>query len=101
MGAIALVNPNLQFFNNVAAGGGPLISGKVYTYITGTATPTPTYTNPDLAGGHENSNPIVLDGNGRCVMYLPATPGIKILVTTSADVTVYTQDLISQAVVVT
>ncbi len=98
MGAIGLVNPSLQFFTNA---GVPLVAGKVYTYITGTATPTPTYTNPDLDVSHANANPIILDGNGRCVMYLPATPGIKILVTTSADATVYTQDLISQAVVVT
>lgn len=49
-----------QLFND---NGDPLAGGKIYTYLAGTTTPTPTYTSASGAIAH--SNPIVLDGAGR------------------------------------
>lgn len=95
MAAIGLLSPNQQFFSNA---GVPLVGGKVYTYITGTSTPTPTYSDSDLSV--PNENPIILDGSGRATIYCPATPNLKLIVTNSADVTQWTQDAVAQAVVV-
>jgi len=49
-----------QLFNN---NGDPLAGGKIYSYLAGTNTSTPTYTT--IAGNIAHSNPIVLDGAGR------------------------------------
>lgn len=54
-----------QFF---AANGSPLSSGCIYTYITGTSTPLPTYT--DFTGTTQNPNPIILDGGGFAAIWL-------------------------------
>lgn len=92
MGAIAFLSPALQFLDNDAA---PLNGGKVYTYIAGTTTPQATYTDSDLSV--PNANPIILDSAGRCVIYVPDTTAIKVIVKDSDDVTLYTQDNISPA----
>jgi hypothetical protein len=45
---------------------GAVASGaKVYFYLTGTSTPTPTYFDDDLDPGHSNTNPVVYDSAGR------------------------------------
>jgi hypothetical protein len=49
-----------QFFTN---SGNVLTGGKLYTYLAGTTTPTPTYTTS--AGNVARTNPIVLDAAGR------------------------------------
>lgn len=49
------------------ADGNPLAGGQLYTYITGTITPQPTYTDPD--GDTPHTNPIELDSSG-----LPPSP---------------------------
>jgi hypothetical protein len=49
-----------QFFDN---NGVPLSGGLLYTYLAGTTTSTATYTTN--SGSIANSNPIVLDANGR------------------------------------
>jgi hypothetical protein len=49
------------------ADGNPLAGGLLYTYITGTITPQPTYTDPD--GDTPHTNPIELDSSG-----LPPSP---------------------------
>lgn len=48
-----------QFFGQ---NGSPLASGCIGTFITGTSTPLPTYT--DSTGTAQNTNPIILDGGG-------------------------------------
>lgn len=47
------------------ADGVPLAGGKLYTFVAGTSTPKPTFT--DITGTVQNPNPIVLDSSG----YLP------------------------------
>lgn len=47
--------------------------GCLYSYAAGTSTPQDTYSDADLAVGHKNTNPIVLDGSGRApAIYLSA-----------------------------
>lgn len=50
-----------------------LNGGLINTYLSGTSTPTPTYTDAGLSV--PNANPIVLDSAGRCVIYLDPTIG--------------------------
>ncbi len=67
---------------------------KLHTYVTGTpATPLPTYSDPDLAVGHENANPVVADAGGLFgPIYLTPGLGYKFLLTDADDVTIWTQD---------
>ena len=50
----------VQFFDN---SGNVLTGGKLYTYLAGTTTPTPTYTS--ATGTTFHSNPIIFDAAGR------------------------------------
>lgn len=68
--------------------GNPLASGKVYTYKAGTTTNKATYT--DSAGATPETNPVILDSNGRKQIY--ASGSYKFVIKTSADVTLYTLD---------
>jgi hypothetical protein len=55
-----LAGAGWQFFSNT---GQPLAGGLIYTYLAGTTTPAATYTT--ITGNIANTNPIVLDANGR------------------------------------
>jgi len=69
--ATVLLSPNAkQYFTD--DDGAPLAGGKVYTYAANTTTPQATYKN--RAGTVPNTNPIILDARGECVIYL--TPGV-------------------------
>lgn len=46
----------------------PLAGGKLFTYAAGTTTKLTTYTNS--TGGTPNTNPILLDANGQCDIWL-------------------------------
>jgi len=82
-------NCRQRFFD---AAGDPLSGGKVYTYYAGTTTPFPTYT--DSAEVSQNTNPIILDSEGYCDMWLSG--GVyKVILKTSLDVTLWTKDNIS------
>lgn len=72
------------------ADGEPLAGGKLYTYQSGTTTPQATYT--DQAGGTPNANPIVLDANGECSMWLNPDLTYKFVLKDSDDVTQWTVD---------
>lgn len=75
-----------RFFD---ADGNPLSGGKVYTYLAGTATPQSTFTDADE--GSENTNPIILDSEGYCDMWLSS--GIyKVILKDSSDVTIWERD---------
>lgn len=67
---------------------GALLAGaKLYFYQTGTSTPQDTYSSYTLAGGTENTNPVVADSNGVFpVIWLGRTTRYRVLLTTSADV---------------
>lgn len=69
--------------------GNPLVGGKVYTYITGTSTPTPVYQDADL--NTEWDNPIIIPADGVVVIYQAANT-IKAIIHDADDVLVRTID---------
>lgn len=82
-----------QFFSNT---GVPLSGGKLYTYAAGTTTPLETYTDVSLSVA--NPNPIILDAAGRTPSgFFLTAASYKFVLTTSADVAVWTADNIVSA----
>lgn len=79
--------PKQQFFNS---SGAPLVAGKVFTYAGGTTTPAPTFTSQSAVS--TNTNPIILDAQGRCEIWLQPTLAYKYVVTDANDVQQYTVD---------
>lgn len=79
----------------------PNAGGFIYVYEAGTSTPQATYNDSDLQPGNQNSQPIVLDVNGQCLMYLTPTPALKIDVQDSLGVSLpgYPVDDVSPAAV--
>lgn len=70
--------------------GAALAGGKVYTYAGGTSTPLSTYT--DYTGGTPNTNPVILDADGRANIFVEDGISYKVTLKTSADVEVWTVD---------
>lgn len=79
--------PKQQFFDS---SGNALVAGKIYTYAGGTTTPIPTYTSQSAISA--NTNPIILDAQGRCEIWLQPTVAYKYVVTDANDVVQYTVD---------
>lgn len=75
------------------AEGIPVAAGKLYSFIAGTDTPQPTYSDVDLAIA--NTNPIVLNAAGQSatLMYLGET-GYKFRLDTPDDVPLWTVDMV-------
>lgn len=74
--------------------GAPLAGGKLYTYAAGTTTDLATYT--DYTEASANTNPVILDANGECNLWLGAN-AYKMVLKNSADVTQWTVDNVNQA----
>jgi microcystin-dependent protein len=72
--------------------GKPLAGGKLYSYAAGTSTPLATYFNQDLATGHENTNPLILDASGRANVWIQDGVGYKFVLKDALDNTIWTQD---------
>ncbi len=85
--AIRLVNPNIQYLDG---NGDPYSGGKLYFYESGTSTPLDTYS--DSALSVANANPVVLDSAGRASAIFLKGQDYKVVLKTSADVTVWTED---------
>lgn len=98
MAAIGFNSAQVQLFDN---NGDPLVGGKVNVYIAGSSTRQDTYFDADLAVGHKNANPVILDSAGRAVIYFTPTPALKIVVTDTNNVGVWSQDGVSPAAVAT
>lgn len=79
-----------SFDQQCDASGDPMSGAKVYVYDVGTTTLKTVYS--DTALSVSVANPIVCDSAGRHDMRYIATGSYKIVVKTSADVTVYTRD---------
>jgi len=78
------------------ADGTPNAGGFVYFYEAGTSTPQDTFFDQDLAPGHENTNPIELEDDGRPpnrVFILPT--GYKVIVQDSSHAALYDYDDVS------
>jgi hypothetical protein len=88
-GVIATI-PKYQFS---ATDGTPLASGTLTTYLAGTTTLSNTY--QDLALTSANTNPIILDSRGECLLWLDDTKVYKFLLKNAAGVTQWTVDNVS------
>ena len=86
MAAIGLTLPLVTSLKLDSAIGAmvPNAGGFIFVYEAGTSTPQPTYTDSDLTV--PNTQPIELDINGQCTMYLTPTPALKIDVQDSNSV---------------
>ena len=69
----------------------PAVGYKVFSYSAGTSTPKATFTDAGL--GTPNANPTILDARGEASIRLDGS--YKIVLKTDADVTVYTEDNVS------
>jgi len=76
----------------VSTAGAPLSGGLLYTYLAGSTTPAPTYT--DSTGATPQANPIVLNTLGRASNPVWLTDGTayKFVLTTAAGVSQWTID---------
>jgi microcystin-dependent protein len=72
--------------------GFPLAGGKLYSYVAGTNTPQATYSDPDLAAGHQNTNPVILDAAGRANVFVQDGVGYKYVLTDALNNTIWTVD---------
>lgn len=80
-------SPNIQYAD---ANGVPYAGGKLFSYLAGTSTPTPTYTDAGLTVAH--TNPIILDAAGRAgATYLDAL-SYKFVLQDANSVTIWTID---------
>lgn len=73
--ATATLSPSPGFLGFVDINGEIVPGGLVYTYLAGTTTPATTYSDATISVPNENSNPVVIDADGRCVIYL--VPGMS------------------------
>lgn len=71
----------LQFF--VPGTNIPLVGGKLFTYIAGTATKQATWT--DYTQGVQNTNPIILDSSGIATVWLDPTLTYKFVLANAND----------------
>lgn len=90
--AYLFTDGKFQAFDN---SGAPLALGKVYTYAAGGLTPLDTYTTQ--AGGTTNANPVILDSSGRANIWL-GNSSYRIILKTSADVTIWDTDNIKLSI---
>lgn len=80
------------FFQAIDENGNPLSGAKLYFYITGTSTPKDTFPTSALTNP-ANANPVVADAAGRFgAIYLAQDVDYKVILKTSADVTIATRD---------
>lgn len=84
--------PQMQFLDN---NGDPLSGGHVHTYEAGTTTNQASYT--DSTGNTANANPVVLDSAGRADIWLDVALSYRLDVHDSADVVVYSVDVVTAA----
>ena len=69
-----------------------LVGGKIYIYYLGRTAQADTY--KDEAGTVLNSNPVLLDGNGRAPVFVNPIYSYTIVVTNSYSVELFSQDII-------
>ncbi len=82
--------PRMQFFDQ---NGDPLVGGRVYTYLSGTTTPT--FTKTTAIGDVNNTNPVILDARGEASIWLDEAIVYRFVLKTATDVTIWTGDGIS------
>jgi hypothetical protein len=81
-----LASPHYSF---VDSSGNPCAGCTVSTYLAGTTSPTPTYT--DSTGAVQNTNPIVLDASGSANIWV-GFASLKLVVQDTTGATIWTVD---------
>jgi hypothetical protein len=81
-----LVQPHWNFFDQ---SGSACAGCSLYSYLAGTTTPTPTYT--DATGATQNTNPIVLGTDGGAFVWV-GTPTIKLILKDASGTLIWTAD---------
>lgn len=84
-----LVQPMWHFVDET---GSPCVGCHLYSYLAGTSTPTPTYT--DSTGTVQNTNPVVLDVAGQAQIWVGSL-NIKLILKHADDSLIWTVDNIS------
>jgi len=92
MTAVIQTNPKTQFFKD---NGQIAANYKLYTYVTGTTTPSTTW--QDLNQSTANTNPITLDSRGECLIWLDPAVVYRFVLKTNSGATVWTVDNITGA----
>lgn len=69
--------------------GSPAAGALLYTYLSGTSTPSPVYNNADLAIGHAHTNPVEADADGVFPVIYLAALSYRFLVTNADGATIY------------
>jgi hypothetical protein len=87
-----LLQPHQHF---VDASGAPCSGCLLYSYVAGTTTPTPTYT--DAGGVSQNTNPIVLDVSGAANIWPNTGVSYKYVLKTALGATLWTVDMVGSA----
>lgn len=90
MGLARAYSPVLHFDD---INGRPLVGGKLYTYAAGTSTPATTYRDKD--GSEANTNPILLNERGECVVWLNDKRSYKFVLKDALDNTIWDADNVS------
>lgn len=69
--------------------GQPAAGAKLYTYLSGTNTPSPVYNNADLDPSHAHTNPVVADADGVLPVIYLAALAYRFLITDANGVTIF------------
>lgn len=85
--ATRLLLPRAQRVN---LDGRPLAGAKLLTYVTGTSTPKPVFTDPALTTPH--TNPVIADASGTFPSMYPEGGNYRLVLTDANDVILYTDD---------
>lgn len=86
------LSPNVKARFFITGTNRPLTGGLLYTYLAGTTTPAATYSDN---AGTPNTNPIVLDSDGQCDLYLDDSVSYRMILKNSAGVTQFDEDRVS------
>ena len=86
-----LVSPHWIFNDN---SGAACAGCSLYSYLAGTTTPTPTYT--DSSGATQNTNPIILGTDGGASIWV-GSPTIKLILQDTTGTTIWTADNIASS----
>ena len=88
--AVSMIGPKFYAWDR---NGKPLAFGKVYTYQARTNSPKPTYQSEDQKV--ENTNPVILNGEGYANIYLSGS--YKIVLKDDKDNEIWSADPVSEA----
>ena len=87
MPSVIATIPKYQFSNSI---GYPLVNGTLTVYLAGTVTPTNTW--QDSALTILNTNPVVLDSRGECILWLDSNINYKFVLKDSGGIVQWTVD---------